>query len=75
MSAPGPARLRGEWTAPLDCPACGAKVACRWVGRKTGTQRCKACGHAFDATWPGFDMEPERVIIEPSGVVTGRGAA
>ena len=27
----------------------------------------RACGHVFEATWPGFTFEPETVIINPSG--------
>lgn len=62
MSA-APGRIRYE--APVACPSCGRAVACRWIqGRETADQQCPACGRVFEATWPGFDFEPETVIVE-----------
>jgi hypothetical protein len=49
--------------APLTCPSCGHEFTGRWVGLKTGTQRCAKCRHAFEATWPGFHFKPVTVII------------
>lgn len=54
-----------KYAATLTCPKCGRKVPCRWVGRKTAPQRCRSCGHAFDAAWPGFTFEPETIIVQP----------
>jgi hypothetical protein len=51
-----------KYTAPLTCPSCGREFGGLWAGDKTGPQYCP-CGHVFDATWPGFDVEPEVVII------------
>jgi hypothetical protein len=52
-------------TAPLACPSCGHEVAGRWTeGRETAAQQCGACGHVFEATWPGFTFEPETIIVD-----------
>jgi predicted Zn-ribbon and HTH transcriptional regulator len=63
-----------EYGAPLTCPSCGHEFRGRWIGLKTGTQRCPKCRRAFEATWPGFPFEPETVIVSPSGEMR-RGAA
>jgi uncharacterized Zn finger protein len=61
---------------PITCPSCEGRVLGRWhQGRNPETQRCRSCGHVFDATWPGFPFEPERVVVSPSGEEPGRGAA
>lgn len=59
-AAPAPLR----YTAPLTCAACGREFGGLWVGERTGPQQCP-CGHVFTATWPGFDFEPETVIVHP----------
>jgi uncharacterized Zn finger protein len=60
----------------LPCPSCGHDTACLWEGdQDTAAQQCAACGHVFDAAWPGFIFEPETVIVRPSGQEPGRGAA
>jgi hypothetical protein len=60
--SPAPAPIR--YTAPLTCPKCNSKVTGHWLSsHKTADQRCGACGHLFEATWPGFPVEPETVII------------
>jgi uncharacterized Zn finger protein len=62
--------------ARLACPSCGRAVACRWIqGRETADQQCPSCGHVFEATWPGWDFEPETVVVYPPGQEPGRGAA
>jgi transcription elongation factor Elf1 len=64
------------YEAVLPCPSCGHETACRWPeDQDTAAQQCGACGHVFDATWPGFDFEPEVVIVRPRGQEPGRGAA
>lgn len=53
-----------EHEAVIDCPECGREVIGHWIqGRDTADQRCGACGHVFEATWPGFTFEPETVIV------------
>lgn len=58
--------------ASLPCPSCGREVTCYWPEDEyTGSHQCGACGHVFDAAWPGFSFEPEVVIIDsgkPRGV-------
>jgi hypothetical protein len=54
--------------APLSCPSCGRKVICHWIeGHETAGQRCRSCGHVFEARWPGFHFEPETVVVPRSG--------
>jgi hypothetical protein len=49
-------------TAPLTCPSCGRELTGRWVaGRETAAQQCQ-CGHVFQATWPGWPVEPEVAV-------------
>ncbi len=59
-----PSPLR--YTAPLTCTTCGREFGGLWVGERTGPQHCPY-GHVFTATWPGFPIEPETVIVRPSG--------
>jgi len=62
--------------APVDCPSCGRKVTGRWhQGREPEAQQCGACGHVFEAAWPGFTFEPETIIVCPSGEEHGPDAA
>jgi len=57
-----------SYTGPLACPECGSKVTGHWLSsRKTADQQCPACGHVWEATWPGFSFEPELVIVNPDG--------
>ena len=57
---------RKKYTAALTCPSCGCGVTGRWLGNpETAAQQCGACGHVFDAAWPGFTFEPETVVIHP----------
>ena len=65
-----------RFAAPLTCASCARGLEGHWIeGHETAAQTCPSCGHMFDATWPGFDFEPERVIVRPSGEVVRRGAA
>jgi uncharacterized Zn finger protein len=69
--APAPIRH----AAPLSCPSCGCSLTGHWLsGRDSAAQQCGACGHVFEAIWPGFTFEPETVIARPSGEEPGRGA-
>lgn len=56
---------------PVDCPSCGHHFIGCWVDRRTGEQRCDACGWVFEATWPGFQFEPETIVLRPDGEEPG----
>jgi hypothetical protein len=57
--------------APLTCLSCGHEFQGEWWGNEpadeTADQRCPECGHVFEVTWPGWQIEPDVIIIEPSG--------
>jgi hypothetical protein len=62
--------------AKLTCPSCGRLFDGHWLpGRDADAQQCPACGLVFEATWPGFDLEPETLVVYPPGQEPGRGAA
>jgi hypothetical protein len=51
-------------SSPLTCPECGHEFTGRWIEDwETASQQCGACGHIFEATWPGFTFKPETVIV------------
>lgn len=58
---------RDAYGAPLTCPLCGREFLAHWERDKTGFQHCPSCGHGWEATWPGFNLEPETVIKERAG--------
>jgi DNA-directed RNA polymerase subunit N (RpoN/RPB10) len=64
-----PQALQGSrYTGSLTCPSCGRKVTGHWADSPDAApQRCRSCGHVFDAAWPGFHFEPETVVAPRSG--------
>jgi hypothetical protein len=62
--------------APLQCPACGGRVAGVWADDNSdeAEQRC-GCGHVFTAEWPGFPFKPPTIVIPRDGAISPAGNA
>jgi hypothetical protein len=62
--------LRIIFGGPIGCPSCECVFIAEWTTRDEEPQQCPACEAVFQAAWPGFPIEPETIVVVPSGRTT-----